>query len=309
MRVLVTGGAGFIGSHVVDALVKAGHSVAVVDDLSKGSETNINREARFYRLDICSSSLAEVFESEKPEIVNHHAARTSVNHSLADPIDDARVNILGSLNLLQNCVKAGVKQVVYASTGGALYGEPQYLPCDEAHPINPLSPYGASKHTVEKYLNVYRANCDLQYTVLRYPNVYGPRQSSHAEGGVIAIFADRMARNEPLTIYGTGQQERDFIYVGDVARANLMAIGRGLGNAYNLGSGGSISVNELFKTMKSMTGYELEVEYGPARAGEVFKIFLKTDRIARDLGWRPSVDLIDGLRNALEYHASRVTQR
>lgn len=305
MRTLVTGGAGFIGSHVVDALLGEGHSVAVVDDLSRGQEANLNPKAHFFRMDICSPSLREVFQKERPEVVFHLAARTSVNHSMADPIDDARVNILGSINLLKCCCETSVRQVIYSSTGGALYGEPSYLPCDEDHPINPLSPYGASKHAVEHYLYLFRSNWHLDYTILRYPNVYGPRQDSQAEGGVVAIFADRMTSDLPVNIYGTGKQERDFVYVSDVARGNLLAVGRGIGRAYNLGSGGSISVNELFMLMKSLAGYRRDAVYCEARAGEVFRIYLKTDRVREDLGWQPSVSLKEGLTATIDYYRRR----
>jgi UDP-glucose 4-epimerase len=303
MRVLVTGGAGFIGSHIVDGFISAGCDVAVVDDLSRGKQTNINPKARLYTVDIRSPSLASVFEKERPELVDHHAARTSVNHSLSDPVDDASVNTLGSINLLQNCIKYSVQQVIYASTGGALYGEPIYLPCDEDHPLHPLSPYGVSKLTIEYYLYLYRVNWDLNYTVLRYPNVYGPRQDAFAEGGVVAIFADSMSKKKPVTIFGTGQQERDFIYVNDVVRANLAVIGHGSGTTYNLGSGGSISINELFRTMKSLAGYEYEAIYGTARKGEVFKIYLSTERIRKELDWIPKVKLNDGLLTTYKYYS------
>ena len=302
MRVMVTGGAGFIASHLVDALVERGHDVAVVDDLSRGTESNVNPKARLYALDICSESLASVFDEQRPELVFHHAARTSVNHSMLQPIDDARVNILGSLNLLQNCVRTGVGQVVYASTGGALYGNPEYLPCDEDHPINPLSPYGASKHAVEHYLYLFRTNWNLDYSILRYPNVYGPRQDPFGEAGVVAIFANRMCSGDSVRINGTGQQERDFVNVKDIVQANLAVIGHGGGRIYNLGSGGSISINELFGTMKTLSGYHLEPVYGPALSGEVFKIYLSTDRIEKELGWTPKVSLNEGLMSTIDYH-------
>jgi UDP-glucose 4-epimerase len=302
MRVLVTGGAGFIGSHVVDGFINAGYDVAVVDDLSREKQSNVNPKARLYTVDIRSPSLASVFERERPELVDHHAARTSVNHSLSDPGDDASVNVLGSINLLQNCVKFAVKQVIYASTGGALYGEPRYLPCDEDHPLHPLSPYGASKLAVERYLYIYRINWGLDYNILRYPNVYGPRQDSFAEGGVVAIFADSMSKKNPVTIFGTGQQERDFINVNDVVQANLAVVGHGNGATYNLGSGGSISINKLFQTMKFLAGYDSEAIYGPARKGEVFKIYLSTKRIRKELGWTPKVNLNNGLQTTLEYY-------
>jgi UDP-glucose 4-epimerase len=303
MKIMVTGGAGFIASHVVDALIEDGHDVVVVDDLSRGRLEYINPKARFFQMDLTSPFLEQVFSEVKPELVNHHAARTSVNQSMTDPINDARVNILGSLNILQNCVKYGVKHIIYASTGGALYGEPKYLPCDEDHPINPLSPYGASKHAVEHYLYLFRTNWNLDYTILRYPNVYGPRQDPYGEAGVIAIFANRMCRNEEVTINGSGLQERDFLFIKDIVRANIIVTARkGEGKVYNLGSGGSVSINTLFQTLKELSGYKIEPKYRPALKGEVFKIYLDTRRINEDLGWVPSIGFNEGLKATFEYY-------
>jgi UDP-glucose 4-epimerase len=262
----------------------------------------MNPGAILYKIDICSPALSDVFATERPEIVDHHAARTSVNQSLSDPLGDAHVNIMGSLNVLQCCVEFGVRQIIYASTGGALYGEPKYLPCDEDHPINPLSPYGASKHAVEHYLTLYRANWGLDYAILRYPNVYGPRQDSQGEAGVVAIFSDRMQGSSEITIYGSGQQERDFLHVSDVVKANLAVMDRKGQLVYNIGSGGSVSINELFQTMKSLSRYARKPVYGPARSGEVFKIYLDAKRIKADLGWAPSVGLTEGLAATLDHY-------
>lgn len=305
MRILVTGGLGFIGSFLVDALVDAGHIVTVIDDGSHGKDNFLNPQARLYKLDICSELLSSVFKENKPEIVFHHAARTSVNHSMQDPLDDARVNILGSINLLQNCVKSAVNQVVYASTGGAIYGNPQYLPCDEAHPINPVSPYGSSKHAVEHYLSLFRTNWGLNYTILRYPNVYGPRQDSSGEAGVIAIFANRMLKKEKVYINGNGLQERDFVYVRDIVRANLKVIGHGDGKIYNLGSGFSISIKEIFFRMQKLAHYNIDPIFKPALSGEVFKIILNTERIKRELGWMAETNIDDGLTETIEYHRNQ----
>jgi len=302
MKILVTGGAGFIGSHVVDALIERGHEVAVVDDLSTGKREHVNPRARFYRLDIRDAQgLEEVFAAERPEIVNHQAARANVRESLEKPVLYAEVNVIGSLNLLELSRKYGVEKFIYASTGGAVYGEPEYLPADEAHPINPLDPYGASKHFVEHYLYLYGVNYGLRYTILRYPNVYGPRQDPYGEAGVVAIFTGQMLRGEQAVINGSGEQERDFVYVGDVVEANLLALDRGDGGIYNLGWGFGTSINEIFARLKEITGYEKEAVHGPPKKGEVFKICLDATKARRELGWLPRVSLDEGLRMTVEY--------
>jgi len=302
MRILVTGGAGFIGSHVVDALIEEGHEVTVVDDLSTGKRRNLNPQAKFYRLDIRDASgLEEVFASERPEIVDHHAAKANVRESLRDPVLYAEVNVIGSLNLLELSRKYEVKKFIYASTGGAVYGEPEYLPADEAHPINPLDPYGASKHFVEHYLHLYGINYGLHYTILRYPNVYGPRQDPYGEAGVVAIFTGQMLRGEQAVINGSGEQERDFVYVDDIVEANLLALDKGDGEIYNLGWGFGTSVNEIFARLKEFTGYALDPVHGPPIQGEVFKIYLDATKAREELGWVPQVSLDEGLRRTVEY--------
>ena len=302
MKILVTGGAGFIGSHVVDALIERGHEVAVVDDLSTGKREHLNPGARFYHLDIRDAQgLEEVFAAERPEIVNHQAARANVRESLEKPVLYAEVNVIGSLNLLELSRKYGVEKFIYASTGGAVYGEPEYLPADEAHPINPLDPYGASKHFVEHYLYLYGVNYGLRYTILRYPNVYGPRQDPYGEAGVVAIFTGQMLRGEQAVINGSGEQERDFVYVGDIVEANLLALDRGDGGIYNLGWGFGTSVNEIFARLKEITGYEKEAVHGPPKKGEVFKICLDATKARRELGWVPRISLDEGLRMTVEY--------
>lgn len=304
MKILVTGGAGFIGSHVVDAYLELGHDVVVVDDLSTGKKENLHPCARFYHLDIRDKSLEQVFAAEKPDVVNHHAAKVSVRDSMVQPLLYADVNILGSLNLLELSRKYGVKKFIYISTGGALYGEPQYLPADEHHPIQPLDPYGASKACFEYYLPLYRSNYGLSFTVLRYGNVYGPRQDPYGEAGVVAIFTGQMLRGEQAVINGSGEQERDFVYVSDVAQANVLALDRGDGGFYNIGTSIGTSVNEIFAKLKAATGYAMPPVHGPPKPGEVFKIYLDVDKAKRELGWQPVVGLEEGLRRTVDYFSS-----
>ena len=301
MKILVTGGAGFIGSHVVDCLLEAGHEVVVVDDLSTGRRQNLNPKARLYQLDIRDPGLATVFKRERPEVVNHHAAQMDVRRSVAEPLFDADVNVRGTLNLLELARSHGVRKVVYVSTGGAVYGEPRYLPCDEDHPIDPICQYGVSKHVVEHYLYVYRHLYGLDYTVLRYPNVYGPRQNPQGEAGVVAIFTGRMLTGKPITINGTGEQERDFVYVGDCARANVLALDKGSAGIYNLGSNRGTSVNLLFSTLANIIGYSSAAQLGPAKAGETFKIYLDGRRAHASLGWSATVALEQGLEQTVAY--------
>jgi len=300
MKILVTGGAGFIGSHVVDAFLRAGHDVVVVDSLVTGRRENVAPKAKLYEMDIRDSRLSEVFAREKPEIVDHHAAQVDVRRSVAEPLYDAEVNVLGALNLLQNAVQHGAKKVIYISSGGAVYGEPEYLPCDEEHPIRPLSPYGVTKHTVEHYLHLYKVNYGLRHLILRYANVYGPRQDPNGEAGVVAIFGGRMLRGEPVTINGTGEQERDFVYVEDCARANLIGLERGEG-AYNVGTGVPTTINEIYRQIQKITGYTGEPEYGPAKMGDVFRTYLDIRKIGAELGWEPIYSLTEGLRRTIDF--------
>ena len=301
MKILVTGGAGFIGSHVVDLFVNQGYEVVVVDNLSTGRVTNLNPAAKFYQTDIRSPEVAEIVARERPDFISHHAAQIDVRRSVADPLFDAEVNVLGSIRLVEAARQYGVQRFVYISTGGAVYGEPEYLPCDEAHPINPICPYGISKHTVEHYLFLAHYNYGLNYTVLRYPNVYGPRQDPHGEAGVVAIFCGRMLRQEPVTIYGDGLQERDFLYVGDCARANLLAVQQAQDGIYNLGTGRGANINELFDILREITHYPLRPGYGPAKVGETYKIYLQAAKAARNLGWQPTLSLSEGLSQTVAY--------
>jgi UDP-glucose 4-epimerase len=300
MKILVTGGAGFIGSNVVDAYVEAGHQVLVVDDLSAGKRENVNPAAKLHEVDITSVEFARLVTNERPEVINHHAAQTSVRHSVGDPLDDCRRNILGSLNVIEAARQAGVHKLIYISSGGAVYGEPTTLPCPEDHQIMPDSPYGASKHAPEHYLDIYSRLYGLRYTVLRYGNVYGPRQDPFGEAGVIAIFTAQMLAGQPVTINGSGEQERDFVYVGDVVRANLHALESGDGQAFNIGSGEGTTVNQIFSLLKDATGYERDAIHAAAKAGETFRIFLDIARAANVLDWSPQVSLRDGLNQTVE---------
>jgi UDP-glucose 4-epimerase len=300
-KILVTGGAGFIGSHVVDGFLAAGFEVVVVDNLSTGRRGNLNPAATFYELDIRDAGLAAVFEKERPAFVSHHAAQIEVRKSVADPLFDAEVNVLGSLNLLECAREAGVERVVYASTGGAVYGEPVYLPCDEAHPVAPLSPYGASKFVVEKYLSMYQQSYGLAYTVLRYANVYGPRQNPRGEAGVVAIFAYQMLRGGQTMVNGDGDQERDFVYVGDVVQANLAAVQSGVSGVFNIGTGLGTSINQIYDHLAEVTGYPGQKRHGPAKLGETRRIYLDVKAAEKALGWQPAVDLAEGLGRTVAY--------
>ncbi len=308
MKILVTGGAGFIGSHVVDAYVSAGHEVAVIDNLSSGQSGHVNPAAQMNRLDIRDQEgVAATIASFKPEIVNHHAAQSEVPKSVADPMYDASVNIVGGLNILKASVDHGVKKLIFSSTGGALYGEPDVVPADEDHPVRPLSPYGTSKYSFEQYLGTFMRTFGLEYTVLRYANIYGPRQDFMAEEGrVIAIFASRMLAGKAVTIDGDGEQSRDMLHVADVATANILALDRGAGGVYHVSTGIPVTINDLFRKLALLTDYKLAPNYGPARKGDVFRIALDNSRARRDLGWEPRMQLEEGLSLTIDYFREKV---
>jgi len=302
MRILVTGGAGFIGSHVADRYVALGHDVAVLDNLSSGFREFVPSRARFYPIDITDGAALDACLAEfRPEIVNHHAAQIDVRKSVADPLFDARVNLLGGIELLLACTRHGARKLVYASTGGALYGEGRVLPASEEHPVNPEAPYGASKHAFEHYLYLWKLLHGLDYTVLRYPNVYGPRQNPHGEAGVNAIFIGLMLKGERPRIFGTGEQVRDYLYVSDVVEANELALTGGGGQMVNLGTGVGTSVNQIFRELQSILGFAQEPIYEPARPGEVQRIFLDASRARRVLGWQPRTAFREGLERTVEW--------
>jgi UDP-glucose 4-epimerase len=301
MKILVTGGAGFIGSHVVDAYVAAGHEVAVVDNLAAGHRDNVHAKARLYEVDLRTPQLREVFERERPEVVNHHAAQASVVVSIADPRADADVNVIGTLHLLTLCAQYRVRRVVYASTGGAIYGDPQRLPTGEDHPAAPLSPYGINKLVGEYYVRYFQG-AGLTYAILRYANVYGPRQNPHGEAGVVAIFAQAMLEGRSPTIFGDGIQTRDFVFVEDVARANLLATAAPTSGLANIGTGVETSVNDISRHLAALSGFRGAPLRAAPRPGEVYRIALDPSRAAQWLGWTPTTPLVDGLQRTVEWY-------
>jgi UDP-glucose 4-epimerase len=303
VRILVTGGAGFIGSHVADGFRAKGHDVAVLDDLSTGNAANVDPSIKLYQHDIRDDSLEQVFKDFKPDVVDHHAAQANVPASLTDPVFDASVNVLGGLNLLKQSAAHGVKKFIYISSGGAMYGEPdpQDLPVKETAPVRPLSPYGASKQALEAWLGVYQRTFGMDFTILRYANIYGPRQGIREEGAVVAVFATRMAADQPVTIDGTGQQTRDFVYVGDCVTANIAALERGSGGAFNIGTGRETSIREIFDGMAEVAGYTHQPQFGPARKGDVVRIVLNPALAAQQLDWRAAMPLHEGLAKTYRF--------
>lgn len=302
MNILVTGGAGFIGSHVVDRYIKEGHHVTVVDNLITGKLKNLNPEAKFYKIDIRDKDgIEEMFKNNKIDYINHHAAQMDVRRSVADPMYDADVNILGALNLLQLSIKYGIRKFIFASTGGAIYGEQEYFPADEKHPLNPLSPYGISKLALEKYLYFYRMTYNLNYTVLRYANVYGPRQDPHGEAGVVAIFAKKILNGEQPVINGDGEQTRDYTFVEDIVDANIISTGNGINGIYNIGTGMEISVNKLCNMMLQTAKVETKPVHGQAKMGEQKRSVISYSKINAECRWSPKYSLKDGLSKTIEY--------
>jgi UDP-glucose 4-epimerase len=304
LKILVTGGAGFIASHITDAYIAEGHTVFVLDNLQTGFEKNVNPKAFFIKKDIIDPSLSPLFQKEKFDVVNHHAAQMDVRKSVADPSFDATTNILGTINLLQNCIKTGVKKFMFASTGGAVYGEQSYFPADENHPTQPLSPYGISKLAVEKYLFFYSNQHKLNYTILRYANIYGPRQNSMGEAGVVAIFSTKLLKGEQPIINGTGEQTRDYVFVGDVVQANVLTLKEDTCDIYNIGTGIETDVNVLYKTLNNIIGKGQQEKHGPAAPGEQMRSVVTSDKIFWKFNWRPSTLLADGLKETVNYFKS-----
>jgi UDP-glucose 4-epimerase len=291
MRILITGGAGFIGSNIADLYIKDGHEVTIIDDLSTGHLGNVNPKARFLELDIRSPELEDLFRESDFDIVNHQAARGNVRLSVEIPMEFADVNVRGGVNLLECCRKFGTKKIIYSSTGGCVYGELLTIPADENHPIKPVEPYGVSKASFELYLAAYKEMYGLNYTIFRYPNVSGPRQDPFGEAGVVSIFIGQMLDNEQIVINGDGEQTRDYVFVGDVARANKLALEKGDNDVFNLGTGIETSVNTIFNELKNILNYSKDAVYGPPKTGEVLRSCLESSKAKQILGWIPEVSI------------------
>ena len=310
MRILVTGGAGFIGSHTVDALVAlGGHQVSVLDNLSSGKREQVNAGARLYQVDLRDgAAVGETVAAAKPEVIVHLAAQMDVRRSVADPAFDAQVNLVGFLNLMEAARHNGLSRVVFASTGGAIYGEQDTFPCREDHPQRPVSPYGIAKAATEKYLFFYHAQYGIDYVALRYGNVYGPRQDPHGEAGVVAIFCGRLLEGKPVTIFGDGEQTRDYVFVGDVVRANIAALGAKAGGAFNIGTGIESNVNRLYEVLAATAGVSGPAEHAAARAGEQRRSVIAAGRAEQELGWRPQVRLEQGLAETFRFFKERAAR-
>ena len=302
MKIVVTGGAGFIASHLVDAFLERGHEVHVFDDLSTGQLSNLDAKATLHKVDIAEKQAASLIEQIKPDILSHHAAQMDVRHSVADPTFDARVNILGFINLLESSKNAGVKKVIFASSGGAVYGEQEVFPAPEGHGTQPASPYGVSKRAGELYLSYYQQAFGLPYIALRYANVYGPRQSAKGEAGVVAIFLSLLLSGKTPIINGDGRQTRDYVYVGDVVAANVAAVDSSFVGPINIGTGVETDVVTIFQHLRDALGSSGEAQHGPAKPGEQRRSCLDTSRAAQVLGWRPQMALKDGLQNTATYY-------
>lgn len=305
MKVLVTGGAGFIGSHVCDQFVNAGHEVIALDNLSSGKKENLHAKVRLAELDIRSPEAAKLILSEKPQVICHLAAQMDVRRSVEDPRFDAEANILGFINLLEAARKSGVKKVVFSSTGGAIYGEQDVFPAPETHATRPVSPYGVSKASGELYLGYYKAQYGLDYVALRYANVYGPRQNPHGEAGVVAIFAQRLVEDRACTIFGDGGQSRDFVYGPDVARANLLAVEKDYVGPINIGTGIETDINELYRLLADAAGSKKPVTHAEGKPGEQRRSCIDNSLAERVLGWKPTVGVAEGLKNTIEFFRAR----
>jgi UDP-glucose 4-epimerase len=305
MRILVTGGAGFIGSNVADAFLERGHEILVIDDLSTGARENLPKRAQFLELSITASECRHAFESFRPDVLCHQAAQVDVRRSVADPAFDAQVNVVGSIRLLELCREFGTRRILFASTGGAVYGEQDFFPATEEHPTRPISPYGVAKLSVERYLHYYCVEHGFRAACLRYANVYGPRQNPHGEAGVVAIFTNRLLRGEVPTINGDGTQTRDYVFIGDVVRANVLALEKDLSGHYNVGTGIETSVNSLYEAIRDAVGVGVEAKRGPAKAGEQLRSCLDAKALEQATGFRPRTPLADGIKATVEYFRRR----
>ncbi len=301
MNIMATGGAGFIGSHIVDKLIKMGHKVVIIDNLSTGKIDNVNKNAKLYTKDICSEEIFRIFEAEKFEMVYHHAAQIDVQRSIKDPVFDGSVNVLGTVNILEACKRYGVRKIIYASSA-AVYGQPHYLGIDEKHPIRPISYYGISKYVPEHYINIYSQLWGIDYTILRYANVYGIRQDPKGEGGVISIFMDKMLRNETRIIYGDGSATRDFINVEDVATANIKALTKGSRETINIGTGIATSISDLCDTMREIMEVDIDRQFVQERKGDIRHSYFNIEKAKHVLDWTPEYTLQEGLYRTINYY-------
>lgn len=296
MKILVTGGAGFIASQIIDAYVDDGHEVIIIDNLSTGRKDNINPKATFFACDICSPEAADIVRRERPQVLNHHAAQIDVRVSVSDPAADIRTNVVGLVNLMEAARDAGVKKVILASSGGTVYGEQQVYPATEEHPTWPISPYGLNKLMSEKYLNYYRVQYGIPYVALRYANVYGPRQNPHGEAGVVAIFLNKMLASQEPVINGDGKQTRDYVYVADVVEANRLVLQEKAQGAYNVGTGQENDVVAIFRALREYTGSCCEEKHAPAKPGEQLRSSIAPERLVKELGWKVTVPFAEGMR-------------
>lgn len=302
MKVLVTGGAGFIGSSIVDSLIEKKHSIVVLDNLSSGKKENINKQAKFYKADICDrEKVISIFRQEKPQIIIHNAAQIDVRKSVEDPIFDLNVNIVGSINVLDACIQVKSKKIIFASSGGTIYGECKSIAPKETSTPCPLSPYGIAKNSVENYIKFYSQVYGLEYTLLRYGNVFGPRQDPHGEAGVVAIFAQRMLNNQEVMVFGDGKQTRDYIFVSDVVDANIKSLIKGKNEVVNIGTAKTTSVNKLVQVMSKLSGYKKKILRKPKRDGELFKSFLNISKAKKILVWAPKISLEKGIKITMDY--------
>ena len=306
MRILVTGGAGFIASQIVDQYLTLGHQVSILDNLSTGRRMNLNPRAMFHEVDLRDAvKVKEIFERERFDVVNHHAAQMDVRKSVDDPVYDASVNILGMLPFLENCTKTNVKRVIFASSGGAIYGEQDYFPADELHPTRPISPYGVAKLTTEQYLFYYKAVYGIDSVALRYANIYGPRQNPEGEAGVVAIFTTKLLAGQQPVINGDGKQTRDYVFVGDVVRANVLALQCEGSHVFNIGTGIETDVNQLFHHLRRSTNATAAEKHGEAKKGEQMRSVLTAAKIHNYLGWKPTVTIEEGLQRTVEYFRTK----
>lgn len=308
MKIAVTGGAGFIASQIVDAYIERGHEVHIIDDFSTGQESNLNSKATVHKIDIAEGEAAKQIEQIKPDVLSHHAAQMDVRYSVADPAFDARVNIIGFINLLEASKNAGVKKVIFASSGGAVYGEQEVFPAPESHVTQPASPYGVSKRTGELYLSYYHQAFGMPFIALRYANVYGPRQSAKGEAGVVAIFLSLLLSGKTPVINGDGRQTRDYVYVGDVVAANVAALESSFIGQINIGTGIETDVVTIFKHLRDAVGSQVDAQHGPAKTGEQRRSCLDATRAAEILGWRPQMALPEGLRRTAVFYQETIAK-